>query len=124
MTLNIPYQLGSDYDFECLDVDRLTNFAERETYIYREWRDEHSPNLCGRGHDRPAMIISDGSMSWRVMGRLHREDAPSIIKLDGTKDWYDHGQWCLSPNLVYHSSMKTVIQEIHQSRKQRRLHRH
>jgi hypothetical protein len=44
----------------------------------------------------------DGSQSWKVDGKFHRDEGPAIIYKTGTMIWYQHGRlhcetgpaWC------------------------------
>lgn len=40
----------------------------------------------------PAYIAVDGSLEWWVHGERHRDDGPAIEAADGTRAWYQHGQ--------------------------------
>ena len=42
---------------------------------------------------KPEMILDeDGTKSWLLNGKRHREDGPAIEWADGTKHWYLNGQ--------------------------------
>ena len=41
--------------------------------------------------DGPAIEWSNGSKSWYLNGELHREDGPAYVDPDGTKEWYLNG---------------------------------
>ncbi len=53
------------------------------------WKDDH--NKLHR-EDGPARIDLDGTQQWYWHGWLHRNDGPAIIKLDGTQKWYLNGE--------------------------------
>jgi len=38
-------------------------------------------------------VYNDGSKSWYLNGKLHREDGPAIDSVDGTKQWYLNGEY-------------------------------
>jgi N12 class adenine-specific DNA methylase len=40
----------------------------------------------------PAYIAVDGSLEWWVHGERHRDDGPAIEAADGTRAWYQRGQ--------------------------------
>ncbi len=40
--------------------------------------------------DGPAIEWSDGSKSWYLNGNLHREGGPAYERADGSKEWYLH----------------------------------
>ncbi|MHB8244836.1 MAG: helicase-related protein [Acidimicrobiales bacterium] len=42
--------------------------------------------------DGPAYIAVDGSREWWVHGQRHRDDGPAIEAADGTRAWYRHGE--------------------------------
>ena len=50
--------------------------------------------LNGKLHreDGPAIEWSDGAKSWYLNGKLHREDGPAVEDSDGTKYWYLNGE--------------------------------
>ncbi len=52
------------------------------------WEDKR-----GRLHreDGPALINVDGTQEWQRHGELHRDDGPVVVKLDGTQGWYQRG---------------------------------
>ena len=54
-----------------------------------EWKDED-----GRLHrdDGPAEIEVDGAQRWCRHGKLHREDGPAWIRADGSQAWYQYGK--------------------------------
>ena len=41
--------------------------------------------------DAPAVVLVDGTKEWYRNGLLHREDGPAVEKTDGTKEWYLNG---------------------------------
>ena len=41
--------------------------------------------------DGPAIEWSNGSKSWYLNGELHREDGPAYVDPDGTKEWCLNG---------------------------------
>ena len=51
--------------------------------------------LHGKRHreDGPAIEWANGDKYWYFNGLRHREDGPAIEWLDGTKEWYLHGIW-------------------------------
>ena len=62
-------------------------------------RTEHSDGtvhyrLDGKLHreDGPAVIKPDGTQEWYKNGVRHREDGPAVIWPDGTQSWYINGQ--------------------------------
>jgi len=42
--------------------------------------------------DGPAAIYIDGSKEWWVHGNRHREDGPAIEQANGSKVWYQNGK--------------------------------
>jgi len=50
--------------------------------------------LKGKLHreDGPAYIMSDGTQSWWINGNLHREDGPAHIEADGFQQWCINGK--------------------------------
>ena len=50
--------------------------------------------LNGKRHreDGPALEWADGSKSWYLNGKSHREDGPAFEGADGTKAWYLNGK--------------------------------
>ena len=54
-----------------------------------EWKDEN--NWLHRD-DGPALIKVDGTQEWYQHGELHREDGPAVIEADGRQYWYWHGK--------------------------------
>jgi hypothetical protein len=50
--------------------------------------------LNGKFHreDGPAIEWSDGTKSWWLNGNRHREDGPAIEDSSGTKEWYLNGK--------------------------------
>jgi hypothetical protein len=54
-----------------------------------EWKDEN--NWLHRD-DGPALIKVDGTQEWYQHGELHREDGPAIVELDGWQSWYQHNK--------------------------------
>ena len=55
---------------------------------HKSWR------LNGKLHreDGPAVEFVDGSKSWWLNGKKHREDGPAIEFADGDKHWYLNGK--------------------------------
>ena len=57
----------------------------------KEWRDSN-----GKLHrdDGPAAIYVDGTKSWFQHGHRHRDDGPAIehADADGSKQWWQHGK--------------------------------
>ena len=49
--------------------------------------------LYGKYHreDGPAIEYEDGSKSWFLYGKLHREDGPAIERASGSKYWFLYG---------------------------------
>jgi len=49
--------------------------------------------ILGKLHrdDGPAIIRADGSEEWYQHDKLHRDDGPAIIRADGSGEWYQHG---------------------------------
>ena len=42
---------------------------------------------------QPTMMVDkDGTKTWRLNDKLHREDGPAIEWADGDKEWYLHGK--------------------------------
>jgi len=50
--------------------------------------------LNGKLHreDGPAIEPSKGSKAWYLNGKLHREDGPAVEYSDGDKEWYLNGK--------------------------------
>ncbi len=48
--------------------------------------------LFGKLHrdNGPAIIYPDGEQKWYQNGNLHRDDGPAIIHSDGTQKWYHY----------------------------------
>ena len=38
------------------------------------------------------VIVKDGTTSWYLNGKLHREDGPAVERADGDKEWYIDGK--------------------------------
>ena len=49
--------------------------------------------LDGKRHreDGPAVEFSNGTKGWYLDGKLHREDGPAVERENGRKEWYLHG---------------------------------
>lgn len=47
--------------------------------------------LAGCGPAAQKVECSDGSIEWRLNGKLHREDGPAVVRPDGTKEWWVEG---------------------------------
>lgn len=68
-------------------------------------------NIDGELHndDGPAIIHSDGAISYYVNGICHRIDGPAIIRIDASVEWYINGyrisekvnDWLLENNISY-----------------------
>ncbi len=41
----------------------------------------------------PAVIFLDGEQWWFKNGKLHREDGPAVIDPYGTQEWWKEGEW-------------------------------
>ena len=50
--------------------------------------------LNGKLHrdDGPAMIYKNGTRKWVKDGKLHRDDGPAVVDADGSQIWYLNGQ--------------------------------
>ena len=50
--------------------------------------------LNGKCHreDGPAVEWADGTKSWRLHGKCHREDGPATEYSDGDKEWWLHDE--------------------------------
>jgi hypothetical protein len=61
---------------------------------YTESDGTQSWYLNGKRHreDGQAIIYPDGSQAWYKDGKLHREDGPAVIWSDGTQYWYINGK--------------------------------
>lgn len=70
-------------------LDRHTPDHRDEAAEPRAWYDDQR-----RLHrkDGPAYIAVDGSREWWVHGERHRDDGPAIEAADGTRAWYRHGE--------------------------------
>jgi hypothetical protein len=42
--------------------------------------------------DGPAVVRMDGSQEWRKNGELHREDGPAVVYSFGRQEWWKNGQ--------------------------------
>lgn len=47
----------------------------------------------GREHWNGEYKDSTGTLFHYVNGRLHREDGPAVIRLDGSKRWFFNSRW-------------------------------
>jgi len=50
--------------------------------------------LNGKLHreDGPALLCANGSKHWWFHGIRHREDGPAVIRADGLKEWWYEGE--------------------------------
>ena len=69
--------------------------------------------INGRFHreDGPAIIYSDGTKVWMINGQLHREDGPAIIRSNGERVWYLYGVK-VTPEEVFNRMTKDKKKEI------------
>lgn len=60
-----------------------------EAYHWWEWRD-----AAGRWHrvDGPAIVRADGLREWFLHGDWHRADGPAVIRTNGHQEWRLHGK--------------------------------
>lgn len=118
VSTDIQEYLDVFYDLECW-VEY--NKCDEDGVEWVEWRNVHcdNPYIKHRGHDRPAVMSSDGVQVWYTHGtihrdgdkpamiirgtvqylkhgRLHRESGPAVINEYGVKWWYLNG-FCLPP---------------------------
>ena len=56
---------------------------------FKSWR------LNGKLHreDGPAIEHPDGTKEWRLNDKLHREDGPAIERPDGSEEWWKNGMY-------------------------------
>jgi hypothetical protein len=68
--------------------------------------------LNGKYHreDGPAVEWTDGSKEWWINGEYHREDGPAIEYPNGTKQWYLNGKQ-VSWKEVFHNAKGDLEKE-------------
>jgi hypothetical protein len=54
--------------------------------------------------DGPAVEYADGSKYWFLNGKLHREDGPAIEDANGSKEWYLNGEECTEAEFLKKTS--------------------
>ena len=52
----------------------------------------YAENATAQSEQPTMMVDKHGNKSWRLHGKLHRENAPAIERADGNKYWYLHGK--------------------------------
>lgn len=71
-----------------------TDSSKKSIKPLNKFRREEYLDAEGRLHrnDGPAIIEMDGYQAWYRHGLRHREDGPARIWCNGTKEWYLYGQ--------------------------------
>ena len=58
-------------------------------------------------------VYADGSKSWYLNGKLHREDGPAVESADGDKYWWLNGKKVTEEEVMGKQSQESALEELY-----------